>query len=282
MNDIQKKILEIFKIVAQLCDENNIHYFAIGGSCIGAVRHNGFIPWDDDIDIAIPIEEFDNFLKIMEKKLPNNLKIRSASRVKHFSNMFVKIIDINTTFIEQEEYEFIDAYKGVFVDIMPISGIPENKLKQRYFSLKLRILSFFNYLIRYPRKNMQNNLKKILWDLAFFIRKNVSYKYFSDKYYEVLKNYPFYTSKYIGYVWVKLEENLIFEQEYFKERIKIPFEDIEMFCPKGWHEYLTKQFGDYMKLPPIEDQKSLHSGIIDLEKSFIEYQKEKKLKGDRK
>ena len=85
MNELQKKILDIFKAVSKICKEHGITYYAIGGTAIGAVRHQGFIPWDDDLDIAIPIEQYDQFIAIARRELPEGLIVMTPADIEHYA-----------------------------------------------------------------------------------------------------------------------------------------------------------------------------------------------------
>ena len=142
MTDLQKRILDIFREVRDILDRNGITYFAIGGTCIGAVRHGGFIPWDDDLDIAVPIEQFGRMLDLLKAELPPHLELYTGAERKHYRYIFVKVTDNRTTFIEKTEIGYPDAYKGVFIDIMPISGVlPDKRFYsriKRYFSMNVR------------------------------------------------------------------------------------------------------------------------------------------------
>lgn len=266
MTDVQKKILEIYKEIKKICDIHNIKFFAIGGTCIGAVRHNGFIPWDDDMDIAIPIEEYEHFLQIAKEELPENLQIYSCDDVRHYRYIFAKVIDKNTTFIERAEYAYNDAYKGVYVDIMPMSGVPSSKCGRTLFCKTLNLLYSFNFCCRFPKE--QHSLKG---GAAVSILKFFPYDLFSRCQLKVIKKYPFADSEYVGYVWSKSLSRLIFKKKFFLETIDVKFEDVEIKCPKGYDEYLTQQFGDYMKLPPAEKQVGHHNGVVDLENTYLKY-----------
>ena len=103
MTDLQKRILDIFREVRDILDRNGITYFAIGGTCIGAVRHGGFIPWDDDLDIAVPIEQFGRMLDLLKAELPPHLELYTGAERKHYRYIFVKVTDNRTTFIEKTE-----------------------------------------------------------------------------------------------------------------------------------------------------------------------------------
>ena len=263
MTSVQTVILQIFKEIDSICKKNDILYYAVGGTCIGAIRHGGFIPWDDDLDIAIPIEDYDRFLKIAEKELPNYLYIYSSNDIEHYHYCWAKICDSRTTFLEKRQYCYKDSYKGVFVDIMPISGVPTNRIKREYFIKKLRLLSSLNNIRRFPVLLFYRKVLKV------FLRA-FPFNTFSKKYINALKKYPFADSEYTGYTWSTNLNKLIFPTSWFAEGQRIPFEDTTINCPLKYHEYLSYQFGDYMTPPPIEKQET-HDGIIDLSKSFTYY-----------
>lgn len=272
MNDLQKCILDIYKEVSALCKKNNITYYAIGGTCIGAARHNGFIPWDDDLDIAIPIEEFDKFQELCKRQLPDYYKLRTNKDVKHTPLLFAKVIDERTTFIEKSEVNFKRNYKGVYIDIMPLAGIPSDKAKRDKYLKKLNRLKKFNFLRRnlYVTDNKKRQIARVL---LFPIYIFLPYYYFSNKIYKLFKKNPLKDCGYTGYLWPESapNENWIFSSEWFKTSVDLPFEDTTMSCPIEYDKYLTKQFGDYMTLPP-ETDRITHNGFVDLTKSYKWYQ----------
>lgn len=268
MTDIQKVILEIFKEVDKLCRENNIRYYAIGGTCIGAARHKGFIPWDDDLDIAIPIEDYEKFLNLARTGLPSHLKVYTCKNVKHYSNLFSKVIDERTTFIENSQIAYSDSYKGVFIDIMPLGGIPSDEALRNKFYKKIAKYSKLNILKRDKKSTVKRRLYGIIsWILFLF-----PYNYFSNKIYELYEKNPVNNSDFVGYVWsYKRIRRLTFPKQFFAESVDLPFEDTVISCPIGYHEYLTQQFGDYMVIPQGTEQIT-HNGIVDLDKSYKWYQ----------
>lgn len=268
MNDIQKCILDIFKEVSVVCQKHNIDYFSIGGTCIGAIRHKGFIPWDDDLDIAIPIEKFDEFIDLARKELPDYLEVYTDVDIVHYHYIFIKIIDKRTTFIENTMIDYPDAYRGIFVDIMPLGGVPDKGIKRFVFATKLRALGMLDKCIRFE------DYKSYLKFLNKILNKFFKFNYFSNQLMNLLKKYPLKKSNYTGYVWrSKLEEKLVFPMEYFSESIDVDFENTKIKVPKMYDEYLSAQFGDYMKLPSADEREGHHYGIIDLNipyKNFIE------------
>lgn len=280
MNSLQKKIYEIFLAVKKICDEHGIPYYAIGGTCLGAVRHKGFIPWDDDLDIAIPGHYYEKFYKIAKRELPNNLIIKYMPDSEKNVNLFIKVYDTKTTFIERFERQYPKEYKGVYIDIMPLYGIPKNSKKFLMYSLQVTICIFMNELLRLPYEDVSRFLRlraKILWIVTRPINKIIIKKYgcrfWSDLWKSIVSKYDFEKSTYIGYTWSKIRDERIFPKKWFESTVLLPFEDTYIRCPLEWDKYLRCSFGNYMQLPP-ESERMTHSNdaIVDLDKPFSFYQ----------
>lgn len=257
MTDLQKRILDIFREVRDILDRNGITYFAIGGTCIGAVRHGGFIPWDDDLDIAVPIEQFGRMLDLLKAELPPHLELYTGAERKHYRYIFVKVTDNRTTFIEKTEIGYPDAYKGVFIDIMPISGVLPDK---RFYS---RIKRYFSMNVRRRFEKGEGGSSFVRraarWAAAHL---PVRYSFFSDRYMAFLAEHPFEGAEYTGYVWWSEPEKLTFPKRFFAETVELPFEDTVMKCPAGYDGYLTAQFGNYMEYPPEKDREAHHHALV--------------------
>lgn len=273
MTEVQEVILSIYKVVANICDNNNIPYYAIGGTCIGAIRHKGFIPWDDDLDIAIPIEHWDKFISLMQMNLPEEYSILTCDSERFYHYPFAKICNKNTTFIERFQYNIPKSYKGIYIDIMPMSGFPENDIRREKFIRELSFLVRCNKKRRFP-KHTFGSLNGFLSCVLFMtIGKIFPFNYFSKKYFKLLKSYPFSDSKYTGYSWCpEWLPRLIFDKNLFSNGIYVPFEDTRIRVPENYHAYLSQQFGDYMTIPP-EERRETHDGFIDLNKPYTYYVK---------
>lgn len=271
MNDVQKVIFNIFLDVSKVLTDNNIDYYANGGTCLGAVRHHGFIPWDDDIDITIKIEDYDKAKEHLAKELPDYYSIRHFDSNDHYANVFFKVVDERTTCIEKIDYKHKDAYKGCFVDVMPLSGMPEGKLKRDLFCKKINALRILSEMRIYGKDALDLKWKTMIYPLLRPIFRCVPPNHYCRKWLDLLKKYPFEKCKYTGYVWWFDVARLVYKKEVFGTPTPLKFESTIICCPEKWDELLKQQFGDYMSLPPKDKQQPMHVGTLDLEHSYHEY-----------
>lgn len=246
VKELQNCILNIAKYIHIFCEENGIKYCIMGGTALGAVRHGGFIPWDDDIDIFMTPNEYVKFRNAFEAKgdkVHYYLQELGESKGKV---VYAKLRLNDSTFIE-EAVEDYDIHHGVFVDIMIQHVFPDNWFSQKwmiFWQTYLEIKSFANktykkrgLLYYYALKPLSWFPKRFLLDFSL----NQIWRY-KDK---DCKNYFHY---YIGYPLKKS----IYPKNIFSEYELTDFETIKLRVPKGVKEYLKIMFGDYMKIPDIE------------------------------
>ena len=280
----QLKELEVLKVFQDLCRRHNLRYFAIGGTCLGAVRHKGFIPWDDDVDVAMPYEDYVKFCGIAETdpKLKGKYSIlhhwHSKIYRSYTCHYFAKFFDTHTTFIENGNLDTPEVYKGIFIDIFPVHGLPKSNLAVKVISLLSTISIGLNMTMRMPFKLMPTTTRKIFWLLLSPFRLVLPFHFCTTSQEKFLSRYPFGCSDRIIFSWRRMKlfketYDNIFPYELFKTSTDLPFEDTTISVPAGYDEYLRIEFNDYMKLPPKEKQISAHSidAIIDLDRPYTYY-----------
>lgn len=282
MTDLQNKILEIFTVVEEICRKHNLRYYAVGGTCLGAVRHKGFIPWDDDLDIAMPDQDFRRFVEIARRELSHPYELISIAQLPHSTCLHAKVQNVETTFIEEGEIEYPDSYKGVFIDIFPLFGSPNDAKRRILFDAKLLFLKQLNE--KQDRKRKLSDFKRIkgriLWLLVngFLPVHFFPLHFWAEKWLSSIFKYSADTSTYVrdcGYRCYK-------RSEWYREGVRMPFENTTIVCPKNWERVMETQYGDYMKLPPENERITVHSGgggIVDLERSYKYYASKRDRKG---
>lgn len=245
---IQEEELKLLKEFIKICSKNNIKYFALGGSLLGAVRHKGFIPWDDDMDLGLPRKYFEKFINGIDFEKYNKEYILESSEV----NLGVFQYKLKSgILILGEKYE-------VCLDIFPLDGMPVNSLKKYYFEKKIlfyRMLYKFSVIDQLVDKNrgtLENLLVKIAKLLKF--NKVISTSIMNEKLKKLIKSYDYDSSRYVGNILGRYRDKEIVEQDFFGDGILLPFEDTYINCPVNYDSYLKSIYGNYMQLPPIEDR----------------------------
>lgn len=253
---LQRVLLHMIKELDALCRQNGIEYYLLGGSALGAMRHKGFIPWDDDLDIVMDCQNYDKFMKVCKESLdPEKYYIQEA--LKDWPLAFSKIKLKGTSLMEIEGYDDGKG-NGIYVDVFRFDNIAKNKLiaHWQYFCGKV----FLSYTLAQRTYKSASLKKKIIMALSFplklsFVR-NIFWKQIT-KY----NNHPQY---YYGLFFGRGNYRIaVVARDIFGKPVYVPFEDTELPVPEFCHEYLTQVFGDYMQLPPEDKRKGLH--LIDVD-----------------
>lgn len=269
-NEVLRKVqltqLSIAKEIKRVCDKHNIDYFLDSGTLLGAVRHGGFIPWDDDMDIGMTRENYNRFLEVAETELGENYFLQTWETDANYPMPFAKIRLNGTKYIENV-FEKAQMHQGIYVDIFPYDVWPQKRSKQKKLwrkrlFLQAMIMMKCHYLKFKSDAAWKYILKAIMLTFIkflslFYTKKELMKKYDSmvakfnqvesDNVYEQTVNFKF------GY-WVLPKTCL-------EKSIELQFEDEVFKCPSNYDEYLSTAYGDYMKLPPEEKRAKGHNII---------------------
>lgn len=271
LREIQLFELKILKDLAKVCEENGIQYFLSCGTLLGAVRHGGFIPWDDDIDIFMPLPDYKRFLKVGQKLLNdaygNAYFVQNYKTEKNYSEMWTQIRANNTTSMPVSWKKY-DIHFGMCMDIFPLVGCSNDLRKQekQKKALQLNRLLLADKYMKAVDLPMTWKMK-VLYAIPRSIRRWIC-----------KLNEPRFMLEFDSYdnaaaIWYKIEA--IYPQSIFSETIKIKFEDHEFLTIKEYDQYLTFAYGDYMKLPDEKDRGSheltLGQIIIDFDNDYTTY-----------
>lgn len=275
---VQLKELEILKVFQDICKRHSLRYFAIGGTCLGAVRHKGFIPWDDDIDVAMPYEDYAKFKALVKSEMPSYYALHEHDKLKHAAaDYYFNIYDTRTTFIFKEAKKYPDEYIGVYIDVFPVHGLPVEPTKSRSVLFMSDLYLKMNNKLRLGFSDMWSVKSRLLWLVSSPLRLFLPYNYFSHRHEAMAVKYPFGCSDKIIFPWRGSKSSKegwyknVFNYDDFKNVTEIPFEDTTIAVPSGYDRYLVMEFGDYMQLPPEEQRVSHESVFIDMERPYTYY-----------
>lgn len=249
---------EIMQQIIAICRRHDLTFFAIGGTALGAVRHQGFIPWDDDIDIGMPREDYEAFLRYAAQELPQDYYIQNFSTEKASPFYFTKIRKNGTRFVEYYLKD-VDIHQGIFVDVFPFDNVPKNKflcnlhfrfcrtLYQLYLCKSLTTVCSSRFQ---QADNYKGKLRKVLHFLLLPIPKKWMFRWLD-------RSVQLFNGKDALEISHIVRRRLRVKLEDLYPVCYLPFGDYEMPVPKDYDAYLKAQFGDYSVLPP-EDKRYGH------------------------
>lgn len=251
IDEIKPIQLDILNKFADYCEKSNLRYTLAYGTLIGSIRHKGYIPWDDDIDIAMPRPDYDRFIKNFNGKYENLLVYATEINPK-FRYSFAKISNEKTKLIENSN---LISNIGINIDVFPIDGILKEDLKR----LKRQVFYKKMLLLKIIRVNKNRSfIKNIILTLGKILLFWLPIKVINNKMIKNSKKYSFEEQDFCCNISFGGIENKILPKDYFLEYIEHRFENRSFKVIKCYHEWLKSIYGDYMKFPPIEEQVTHH------------------------
>jgi lipopolysaccharide cholinephosphotransferase len=263
---IQKVQLELALEVKRVCEKHQIIFFLAGGTLLGAVRHHGFIPWDDDLDIGMMRNEYDKFIRIAQDELSPQYFLQTWETDKFFGLPFAKIRKNATKFVEKNATK-VNSHNGIYIDIFPFDNVPastslQKKQNRSTYILKRFILAKDGYEVWAAENSL---IKRFVYSLISFLAHFISLKFLIHS---LLKQMTKYNNVYtedissIGSSYGYFKQ--IFKRELFDDLIELNFENNQLPCPKNYDEYLKHIYGDYMTLP-LENKRYNRHSVVEID-----------------
>jgi lipopolysaccharide cholinephosphotransferase len=271
INEMKKISLDILKDVSKYCDDNNLHYYICGGTLLGAVRHKGFIPWDDDIDILMPRPDYLEFVKSYNGSNKRYI-VKSIENSADYWRTFAKVFDLNT-YLEEDCIRVPKKDNGVFIDIFPVDGLPKSRIRQAIFFKEQEFLNFlyhgsaWNYTKSFKYADSKDHLAKFKGNLRTLL-----------KYIAITILNPLPTSSLIRLInknAMRFDYNQANEvaaivdchyggsrermpRKLFEKQIPFEFEKAYFWGSAAWKLYLRNMYGNFMELPPLKNRVTHH------------------------
>ena len=275
LRKLQLTELEILKDVIRICEEENLRYFLMGGTFLGAVRHKGFIPWDDDIDIGMPREDYEKFFEIAQEKLKDSYLYKNFKKGNEKTIYFSRVEDQNMQIEDQSAIK--KRTRNAWIDIFPLDGMPDNPIIRKVRQCRLlfaRLLLQYSQFSIIVNQDLPNRpfVEKVLIKIGniFNFEKHLKTEKCLYKLDMLLKKNSYDNSKYVVNFMGAYKFREMFKKETYDHTDVYNFETERVVAPKDYDFVLTQMYGDYMKIPPEHEQNKHHSKVIDTDTTLHE------------
>ena len=255
IREIQQMELGIMEYIHEVCQKIGVKYFLAYGSLIGAVRHKGFIPWDDDMDICMLREDYEKLQDYLIANPDERYEVMSYKNNLNYVYPFMKVQD-NQTYLLEEDVR-IDSNMGIYVDIFPVDGYEDDSVFKDKMTrlIKKRQLSCYTFKGITNTKSLLNSLIRYISVIIFYFTNTNKYIRGID---DLAQSRKVDDYELVDYLIYKDMNKPVWKREWLKQTITGVFEGKEFMIPKNYHEILTSDYGDYTQLPPVELRFSHH------------------------
>lgn len=272
--------IDIVHRFAEICKKHNLRWYLAGGVLIGVVRHHGFIPWDDDIDLMMPREDYNKFIEICPNELEYPYYLRTTLTENECYQCWASICNSETTGNRVSCLDK-DQNSGIAVDILPFDGCENNVI---LYSLRRFPLYFVSVLCNtYVNDINQRTIARILRKILrlFKLDYKKAYRWIERQ----CSKHPWSRHDRVTHTLIADSiardiRRVIYKKEWYSSTVDMPFENTTLPVPVGYHEILTTEYGDYMQFPPVEKRKGKHEMIFEPDIPYLEYRKQHYSKTD--
>lgn len=268
IRELQLVELNLIQTFVDICKQEKLRYYMLGGTMLGAIRHKGFIPWDDDADFGMPRPDYEQFIKVASRYLSENVYVATHDNTDNYPFFVARLCT------SKRKIGYIGnrgvSVSDVFIDIFPLDGLPDNLILNRLYQTKLLVLRWRNGMSKLGRDNQILLPGHWPWykKMAIFICHHVVplQKLLSqEKCYRALaegmKKYPYESSKYLMNMVGGYKFRETFRKTVFGNGESYEFEGLQLNGPQDYHTYLTQLYGDYM-MPPAESERNWHDTVM--------------------
>jgi len=267
LSPVQIKLLAMLKWFHGYCDENKLTYYIVGGSMLGAIRHKGFIPWDDDIDVVLPRPDYNRLIQLFHNRIDHYILESPYTGNRDYYYTYAKLYDTNTTLIEKTRR---NCRRGLYIDVFPLDGIGNTKMEVDKNFQKVDRLNMFlmtrTCAITKRRSFFKNASIAVSRIIPQFIVNDHKLVLKVDK---IASSFGYEESKYVANLMGAYRKKEIMEKSIFGKPTEYQFENIVVSGVEKYEEFLTHIYGDWRKLPPKDKQKTSHEYIeMNLNKSW--------------
>ena len=264
--------MEMMKAVLDICESNNLKIFAIAGTLLGAIRHNGYIPWDDDIDFLMPREDYEKFIAVAGESLKAPYSMQCCKTEKSYPNGHIQIRNSETTCFIFNSFDDLKSGKncGVFIDIFCYDEMPDEESgRVKFWEKEKRLKNLSMWKIYSKKKGLKGLVQKFLAN-TYFLTHGVQSTI--EKHDALAQKFNDGTHALVSAVafGAKIERN-VWKKSDFDEIVPHAFEDITVPVPKKFDSVLTVQYGDYMKIPENKGGTVHGQAFFDVDKPYTAY-----------
>ncbi len=262
--------IDLMKKIETICERHNITCFLIGGGCIGAIRHKGCIPWDDDIDVALKREDYNTFIEKAQQELQEPYFLQTPVTDPSFYRPFIVMRNSNGTCISKGDQK-LDCNNGICIHVFPLDGYEDNlecNLFRKISQIKNTVAVTSYNAFSASNHKILRRIMRFARIIVFPLGIKHYYTSFNNRCTQLSMKYK---SK-IGLQYTHFDRNCwTWDAKYFDSAIIAPFEYTTLPIPKGYHEVLYATYGDYMKFPPVEKRGNKHLFEIEPDIPYMEY-----------